>query len=170
MRRNSARIALLVALVVLPTACATGGSTAVSPAVGRGEYLVKIMDCGGCHTPGALAGKPEFGRALSGSDIGFRLPGAGVFYPPNLTPDLATGLGRWTEAQVARAIRHGERPDGRRLVPIMPWPAYSALTDDDVAALVKYLRALPPIARAVPPPVAEGQRPPAPYLDLVVPR
>jgi mono/diheme cytochrome c family protein len=165
---------LMAALVIAVLGTALAGCATTSPAASptseRGEYLVRIMDCAGCHTPGALAGKPEFDRNLAGSTIGFHLPGAGIFYPPNLTPDTATGLGRWTEPQIARAIRHGERPDGRRLVPLMPWPSYSALTDADVAAIATYLKTLRPIANAVPRPVPEGQPAPAPYLDLVVPR
>ncbi len=48
----------------------------------RGEYLARIMDCGGCHTPGALGGKPDAARALAGSQIGFHIPDLGYFYPP----------------------------------------------------------------------------------------
>jgi mono/diheme cytochrome c family protein len=139
-------------------------------AVARGEYLAKIMDCGGCHTPGALAGKPDFARPLAGSDVGFRVPGAGVLYPPNLTPDPDAGLGQWSDEQIVRAVKYGERPDGRRLIPVMPWPSYSALTDADAAALVAYLRTLPPARARAPANTPEGQRPPAPYLDVVAPR
>ena len=71
----------------------------------RGAYLAKIMDCGGCHTPGALAGKPDEARSLAGSDIGFGIPGLGVFYPPNLTGDAATGLGKWSAAEIVTAGR-----------------------------------------------------------------
>ena len=70
----------------------------------RGEYLARIMDCTGCHTPGALMGKPDQARYLAGSDIGFHLPGLGYFYPPNLTPDKETGLGAWSEADIVRAL------------------------------------------------------------------
>jgi mono/diheme cytochrome c family protein len=162
-RREVALIGLL-----LLAGCATTPSGAPGDAA-RGKYLVSIMDCSGCHTPGALGGKPDFARTLGGSSIGFRIPGAGVVYPPNLTPDPEAGLGRWTDAQIIRAVKFGERPDGRRLIPIMPWPSYSALTDADAAALVAYLRALPPVRQRAPANAAEGQRPPAPYLDVVVP-
>jgi len=53
----------------------------------RGEYLATIMDCTGCHTPGTFLGKPEMQRYLGGSEVGFQIPGLGIFYPPNLTPD-----------------------------------------------------------------------------------
>ena len=83
------------------------------------------MDCVGCHTGGALAGAPDPKLRLAGSDIGFGAPGLGVFYPPNLTPDQETGLGAWSEADIVKALRTGERPDGRELAPMMPWRSYA---------------------------------------------
>ncbi len=59
-------------------------AVAQSAANKRGEYLSRIMDCGGCHTDGALIGKPNLAQGLAGSGIGFGVPGLGVFYPPNL--------------------------------------------------------------------------------------
>ena len=155
-------ITLTVMGLILPA-----GTSAQTPS--RGEYLVTIMDCGGCHTPGALAGKPDFGRKLAGSSIGFGIPGVGVVYPPNLTPDSETGIGKWTDEQILRAIRHGQRPDGRVLVPIMPWPSYNALTDADAQALVAYLRSLPPVQLQAPPPAKPGEKPRGPYLTVVQP-
>src|SRR4051812_37469505 len=94
------------------TFCAIAAATASpgqSPQVprSRGEYLATIMDCGGCHTGGALAGQPDPQLYLAGSEIGFGIPGTGFFYPPNLTPDRETGLGAWGEAEIIRAIRTG---------------------------------------------------------------
>ena len=88
--------------------------------VKRGEYLSHIMDCGGCHNTGAFTPKPNLETPLSGSDIGFEIPGLGVFYPPNLTPDKKTGLGTWTDEQIIAAFTTGVRPDGRQLAPSMP--------------------------------------------------
>lgn len=138
----------------------------------RGQYLATVMDCAGCHTPGALGGKPDVSRRFAGSDIGFALgpgPTAGVVYPPNLTPDRETGLGAWTAEQMIRAIRGGQSRDGRPLVPIMPWPNYSALTMADARALVAYLRSLPPIAFQVPANVKPGEPAARPYLSVVEP-
>jgi hypothetical protein len=92
-----------------------------------------------------------------------------VFYPPNLTPDRETGLGSWSEADIARAVRTGERPDGRVLAPMMPWRSYAALTDGDALAVAAYLKALPPVRHVVPPPAGPGQKPPSPYLGVVSP-
>lgn len=132
----------------------------------RGRYLATVMDCGGCHTPGTLVGKPQLDRALSGSDVGFATPG-GVVYPPNLTPHPTSGLGGWTEAQIVTAVRTGVRPDGRMLA-FMPWPAYANLTDADAAALVAYLKSLAPIDHKVPGP-SPVEAAPSPYYALVDP-
>lgn len=149
---------------------ATAGTAQAQDQVSRGEYLAKIMDCTGCHTPGALAGKPDESQYLAGSTIGFEIPGLAVIYPPNLTPDAETGLGRWSADDMVKAIRTGMRPDGRQLIPVMPFPSYAALTDADAAALVAYLRSLKPIRHAAPPLTPAGQPAKAPYLSVVVPK
>ena len=102
-------------------------ANAGSPAVERGKYLVNLAGCNDCHTPGYFLGKPDTGRYLGGSDVGFELPGLGVFHGPNLTPDKETGLGGWTDAQIVAALQTGKRPDGRELAPIMPWHAFAKL-------------------------------------------
>lgn len=135
----------------------------------RGEYLAAIMDCGGCHTGGALIGKPDPALALAGSAIGFQIPELGTFYPPNLTPDRETGLGAWSVAEIVTAVRTGVRPDGRILAPVMPWHAYAALTDADAAALAAYLKSLPAVRNAAPPLTGPSETPPAPYFTVVVP-
>jgi mono/diheme cytochrome c family protein len=89
----------------------------------RGRYLVTIMGCTDCHTPGHFLGQPDMTRFLGGSDVGFEIPGLGTFYGANLTPD-ATGIGGWSEAQIVTAIRTGTRPDGSQLAPAMPWMSY----------------------------------------------
>ena len=63
----------------------------------RGKYLVTIMSCTDCHTPGYFLGKPDNARVLGGSDVGFKIP-PGVVHGPNLTNDKETGLGNWTDA------------------------------------------------------------------------
>lgn len=155
-------------LAILTTAASLTSPAHAEDAVTRGAYLARIMDCGGCHTPGAMAGKPNEVMHLAGADVGFGVPGLGVFYPPNLTPDPETGLGGWSEAEIVRAVRTGQRPDGRELV-VMPWRSYAALTDEDAAALAAYLKSLPPKANQVPPPTGAEGKAPAPYLAVVVP-
>jgi len=148
---------------------ANGQAAAAGPteAVERGRYLVRIMDCAGCHNTGAFGPEPESGF-LEGANAGFELPGMGVFYPPNLTPHPEAGIGRWTEAQIVTALRTGVRPDGRRLAPIMPWPNYAGLTDEDAQAVAALLKSLPPSGHRAPPP-ATVETATAPYLTMRVP-
>src|SRR5215213_10257121 len=157
-------------IAAISAAAMLGGVAAAKAAdTQRGAYLAAIMDCGGCHTGGALAGQPDPALNLAGSDIGFSIPGLGYFYPPNLTPDRETGTGDWSASDLVRAIRTGERPDGRILAPAMPWHSYAALTDDDVLALVAYLQSLPAVSHAVPPPTGPDEDPSAPYMSVVMP-
>ena len=75
-----------------------------------------------------------------------------MFHGPNLTPDKETGLGNWTDEQILTALQKGARPDGRMLVPIMPWHAFANLTTEDAKGIVAYLRSLPPVKNKVPGP------------------
>jgi mono/diheme cytochrome c family protein len=146
----------------LAAAAMVGVSSAVladDGEIARGKYLVTIGGCNDCHTPGALLGKPDFSRALSGSEVGFAIPGLGVFAGPNLTPDKETGLGNWTDDQIISAVTAGVTPDGRRLAPIMPYAALSHLSSADAHAIVVYLRSLPPVKNAVPGPFGPKETP-----------
>ncbi len=125
---------------------------AADPKIERGKYLVTIGSCNDCHTPGYFLGKPDFDHALSGSEVGFGLPGVGTFVGRNLTPDKETGLGSWTDDQIISAMTAGIRPDGRHLAPIMPWQSLAHLDSEDARAIVAYLRSLPPVKHAVPGP------------------
>jgi mono/diheme cytochrome c family protein len=167
MRKFIGIAAVLTGFAAVATPAGSGGA---EKNAGRGAYLAAIMDCHGCHTPGALLGKPDPERPLAGSEVGFMLPGVGIFYPPNLTPDAETGLGAWTVAQIVTAIRTGVRPDGRILAPIMPYHSYAVLTDRDAHSLASYLKALKPVRNRVSDPVANGQTAPAPYLAVITPQ
>ncbi|MFC3086120.1 c-type cytochrome [Tabrizicola soli] len=144
---------------LLPTlfAAALLATPALAVDAERGRYLVAIIGCNDCHTPGHFLGKPDMERFLGGSDVGFEIPGLGVFHGPNLTPDEETGLGSWSEAEIATAIRTGVRPDGRHLSPAMPWMGYAALTEDDALSIAAWLKTLAPISNAVPGPFGPGE-------------
>ena len=92
----------------------------------------------------------------------------GIFYPPNLTPDPEPGLGKWSEQDIVTSLHTGLRPDGRQLAPIMPWRAYAHLTQDDAFAIAAYLKSLPPVSHAVPPP-ATVTTANYPYHDVITP-
>jgi mono/diheme cytochrome c family protein len=106
---------------------------------------------------------------MAGSDIGFEMPGLGVFYPPNLTSDAETGLGSWSAEEIVAAVTTGVRPDGRELAPIMPWHAYSALAPGDAAALAAYVKTLPAYTFKAPGPFGPTETPTAPFLRVIVP-
>jgi mono/diheme cytochrome c family protein len=136
-----------------------GGAQAADQQVDRGKYLVSIISCGDCHTPGVFLGKPDTTRYLGGSDVGFEVPGLGVFYGSNLTPDEETGLGNWTIEQIATAITTGRTPDNRILAPVMPVAAFKNLTEADALAIAVYLKTFPPIKNKVPGPFGLIERP-----------
>jgi mono/diheme cytochrome c family protein len=153
-------------LVVVPSSPA---HAADKQAIARGKYLVGISGCNDCHTPGYFFGKPDMTRFLSGSEVGFEMPGLGVFYGPNLTPDRQTGLGTWTAAQIAAAITKGVRPDGRMLAPIMPAHAFASLTKADTGAIVAYLQSLPPVKNKVPGPFGPDEKATSFVMKIVPP-
>lgn len=138
--------------------------------VERGEYMVELLGCGSCHTDGALDGVPDMGRALAGSGTGIaftsplgeRYPG--IVYPPNITPDRKTGIGDWSDRQIADAVRAGIGRHGSRRITAMPWQGYAKISDDDVDAIVGYLRSVAPVEHRVPDPVEPGERARAPFV------
>lgn len=159
-----------------PTVTPAAAEAAV---IARGEALVRLGGCGDCHTPMAfdpaqgrpvqrkdrwLSGHPEGGpvptgapgagdqAVIGGSFTSFRLP-FGVVYAANLTPDVKTGLGAWTEAQFIATLRTGhEKGSGRALLPPMPWQNLAGQSDEDLGAMFRYLRTIPAIANQVPAP------------------
>ena len=137
---------LLVATVMFG---ASAAPSAAETQIERGKYLVTITGCGTCHTPGELLGKPDLTRLLAGSEVGFGIPGVGVFVGGNLTPDKETGLGAWTSDQIIMAIRKGKRPDGSELSGVMPWASFARLTDEDAAAIAAFLKSIPPVNNKV---------------------
>ena len=153
MDRMRLGVAVLLAAAVatsLATQSCTSGKVEATPAaavdpVVRGRYLVTIMSCNDCHTPGYLYGAPDTTRRLSGSELGWTGPW-GVVHARNLTPDSATGIGSWTKEQIVKALRSGNTPDGSQLAPIMPWMNYDSILDEnDAMAIAAYLKSLPPI-------------------------
>ncbi len=171
------RSALLLAL--LAAACARGGESPPPPLQAvhqrpltdrrfeptparraRGGYLATAaVGCVVCHSerdrgrPGAppVAGM-EFAGAVLSEEPGYRL------VAPNLTPDLATGAGSWSDDMLARAIREGVGHDGRGLGGQMWWWAFRALSDEDLASIVVYLRTLPAVRHPLPPRLLSPER------------
>ena len=162
------RIVLAVAAAVATILPLSAGA-ADPKVIARGKYLVSIAGCNDCHTPGYFFGKPDMARFLGGSEVGFEIPGLGVFHGPNLTPDRETGLGQWSADEIATAITTGRRPDGRVLAPIMPWHAFANLTAEDTRAIVAFLQSLPPVKNKVPGPFGPAEKPSSFVMKIVAP-
>jgi mono/diheme cytochrome c family protein len=156
-KRNYTTIGIAAAMSLFTTISLHHANAADD--VARGKYLVTIGGCSDCHTPGTFLGKPDMSKFLGGSDVGFAIPGLGVFAGANLTPDKATGLGNWTDDQIITAITTGKRPDGRILAPIMPYKALASLTKADAKAIVAYLRSIPAVQNKVAGPFGPSQKP-----------
>ncbi len=167
-RRSHHAIALLATAGALATA-PSGSAQADEAQVERGRYLAQIAGCGDCHTPGHFLGNPDMSRFLGGSDVGFEVPGFGSVYGPNLTPDDETGLGIWTPDQIVAAIRTGVTPEGRVLLPVMPWPNLAALSDEDAYAIAAFLQSLDPVSHDVPGPIPEGDPAPSFVMRVIPP-
>jgi hypothetical protein len=151
------------------TASATGSS------IERGKYLVEtIGGCNDCHTPWKMGDKgpaPDMTKMLSGSPEGMRLPPPmlnppwgwagslsmtafagpwGISYSANLTPDMETGLGKWTDADFIKTMRTGIGSHNRPIMAPMPWEAIGHASDDDLKAIFAYLHSVPAIKNKVP--------------------
>lgn len=121
-----------------------------------GKYLTTMAACAECHTPMGGGGPDETRLYQGGRE--FPYPGGRVV-APNLTPDPDTGLGNWTEEQFVTRFKMYDNEDGRNLSPeeigfntLMPWTMYAGMEERDLRAMYAYLRTLPPVRAAHPPP------------------
>lgn len=151
-RRLAVQLALLALLLAYwfgTPADAQTRPSAPSPdaaLIERGRYLAVAADCAACHT-NTHGGKPFAGGYSIQSPLG-------IIVATNITPSKSAGIGNYTEAQFARALRQGVRADGSHLYPAMPYTAYTQLTDGDTAALYAYfMQGVAPVDEA---PAATG--------------
>ena len=175
MRRGLVLLALATTAACAAPAAQTLTTTgAADDPIARGLSIVSSGGCHDCHTPmkiGEHGPEPDMARALSGHpetlsgettpDPGRQWAGAatntafsgpwGISYSANLTPDVNTGLGVWTEDMFVRAIRTGRHMGASRpIAPPMPWPAMRNYSDEDLHAVWSYLRSLKPMTNHVP--------------------
>jgi cytochrome c553 len=118
-----------------------------------GRYLMRIAACGDCHSLTEKGPRPESDPlAFAGSDVPFEDPGLGKVYASNISGDPETGLGRYSADAIKQALRNGTRLDGKKLAPPMSIliPHLSGMTDEDIDALVTYLKFLPAAKRKPP--------------------
>jgi mono/diheme cytochrome c family protein len=119
----------------------------------RGKYLVEnVAGCFACHTkldPGDPAGSYA-SASKRGGGASMEADGEPWLVAPNITPDRETGVGEWTDDQLARAIREGVSRDGRALFPLMPYGGFRNMSDEDLASVVVYLRSVEPVRNQLP--------------------
>src|SRR5258706_4027537 len=122
----------------------------------RGEYLVNhVTPCLHCHS---TIDNDVFGGDIKPGTVGmggFQFEAndgvPGVVQAQNITPDAETGIGKWTDGEVLRAIREGVKNDGSALFPMMPYPQFSIYDDEDAKAIVAYIRTLAPVRNSIRP-------------------
>jgi mono/diheme cytochrome c family protein len=126
----------------------------------RGKYLAEVlvgcMDCHSEHRDDLFGwpAKPEtYGQGGFAFDRRFDFPG--IIQAQNITPDVETGIGGWTDGEVLRAMREGVDKNGRALFPQMPYKAFRNMDDEDAKSIVVYLRSLKPVKKAIPMPVID---------------
>lgn len=164
---------VLLSLLVLAILLVLGGITAVgwqvvlgpnqrpvtaerfdaTPArLARGQYLAEgPMHCFHCHSEHDLS-TPEMPMLQAKKGAGWVMPIPDLNHIParNITPDVETGLGSWSDDEVARAIREGVRKDGTALFPVMPYTDFVSMDDEDVKSIVVYLRTIAPVKNSLP--------------------
>jgi cytochrome c553 len=153
--------------------------------VERGKYLVTYGGCADCHTPKIMSERgpvDDPARHLAGHPQNANLPTPpklgdspwnaatagltawsgpwGVTYAANLTPDVNTGMGIWTEEMFIKSLRTGKHMgSGRPILPPMPWPTIGTLKDDDMKAVFAYLKSIPAVSNRVPEPLGPDGKP-----------
>ncbi|HEV8438493.1 MAG TPA: cytochrome c [Methylomirabilota bacterium] len=133
--------AILVAALLLLSAAPVLAASADE--IARGKYIYGATGGCGCHTK--IKTKEPVNSGGRRYDGPF-----GTVYSSNITPDRETGIGGWTDEQIIAAVRLGRRPDGGRLVPVHPFTVFNGMAEEDLRAVVAYLRTLPPVKRATP--------------------
>lgn len=174
----SVGLAALSAITFLVAGSSEASAAGESKKVARGRYLVTVSGCNDCHTPlkmGQNGPEPDLTRMLSGHPRALVMPPPpklggpwlagmaatmtafagpwGVSYAANLTPDDATGIGKWTERNFVETVRNGRHLGrGRPLLPPMPFQNVGQMSDEDLSAVFAFLRSIPPIENEVPQP------------------
>ena len=108
----------------------------------NGQILYNAGGCAACHKPGPDL--QDVDKSLPAGGAPFKTP-IGVLYPPNLTPDPATGIGTWSDIEFVNAVQRGIAPDGSHLIPAFPYTSYAAMRTEDVLDIRAYLATLKPV-------------------------
>lgn len=137
------------------TADTSGKQDSLLKMVERGKYLANhVSMCMDCHSQrdfNQYAGPPKEGTQGMGGEVFDQKVGVpGVVYSRNITPDTVNGIGKWTDAEIVRAITRGISRNGDTLFPLMPYPHYNMMSKDDIYSIVAYIRTLKPNNNKVP--------------------
>jgi mono/diheme cytochrome c family protein len=144
-RRNpiAIKFPLLFFVTTMFWASATARAQTEKELIAKGQYIFEVAGGCACHT--VPKETPHAGGRA------FPIP-FGTVHSTNITQDKETGLGNWSDEQIRDAMVKGIRPDGSRILPVMPYEAYSGMAQEDLKALIAYLRTLKPVKKATPPP------------------
>ncbi len=154
MRKMLLRVSFVIAVilglaVLLPVRSASATPPRQDDKVAHGKYIVSIIGCADCHSPiDDKTGQTIPGKEFSGGRP-FDLGPLGIVYTKNITQDKKTGLGDWTDDEIKTAITTGVSKDGLHLFPVMPYLFFNNMSDDDLDAVVAYLRTIKPIENQV---------------------
>jgi len=118
----------------------------------HGEYLVTLMHCTACHNPMTARGPDPTRPYAGGMEFELAIMGTGKLYASNITSDPETGIGKWSEADIAKSIKTMTRPDGTIIQGPMQFylAGWSKLEDKDLAAIAAYVKKIPAIKNKVP--------------------
>jgi mono/diheme cytochrome c family protein len=134
-------MALIVYLLVALVMIASNAEAQTREEIARGKYIFGAAAGCGCHT----APKQPLNAGGRKYDGPF-----GTVYSSNITPDPATGIGKWTDEQIITATRAGRRPNGERLIPVHPYTVFNGMAAQDLKDVVAYLRSVPAVNRQTP--------------------
>jgi mono/diheme cytochrome c family protein len=134
--------AVVVTCLLAPVSITAAQGTPSAAEIARGRYVFGATGGCGCHTAPSTPINAG-GRRYDGP--------FGTVYSTNITPDKQTGIGGWTDEQIITAIRLGRRPNGERLLPVHPFPTFNGMAEEDLRALVAFLRSTTPVHRPNPP-------------------
>lgn len=122
-------------------AASTTAHAQVNDLVTKGQYIFALAGGCACHT------EPK--KEANVGARPFPIP-LGTVYSTNITQDKETGLGNWTDQQIYDAMVKGVRRDGSRILPVMPYERYSGMAQEDLKALIAFLRTLKPAQKPTP--------------------
>jgi mono/diheme cytochrome c family protein len=114
-----------------------------APDLANGQEIFNVGGCSSCH---AVPNQPDRLRLGGGLALGSPF---GTFYAPNISPDPADGIGRWSEADFVSAVMRGVSPEGKHYFPAFPYTSYHLAKVEDVRDLFAYLKTLPPVSGKV---------------------